>query len=764
MQIQASPQDFGAQVGQSAEKLGSTLEQAGTETVGTAGQYQQRQNNIKIDGAYYSLLAQHNAKLAGDPSVPGDTGYFGLHGQAAVDARPALDQSLEDIRQNIRAGLDNDAQRLEFDQQSRRLAMNTTSRIDSKYEMESNNAAQLSNDFGAAARNRSVAIDPYNTENLQHQLADDDVKQRAQAALKGADPNTPEGAAVYAGFVQHGRQNLFRTDAVAMGNLNPVDAVKFLNENRGEFDPEMWRQLTDQFKTGADRQAVAAGVAGVVGHPVSASGINGGSNTGPIANPSLPPEAQKFLPALSGGEGNYASPAPTGDRSGQPIANNRYQFLRATWNGAASAAGVDVGDTSPQAQDTVAWDHARAVYKANTGGNLQADIAAGGNEAKIAGALNKVWPSLPGGSEQNTTLAQFSARLGSGPGGAPAPSSPHSPAPYGLEFTQMQTAREQAATQFPNRPDLQRQMIDGVWQDIQQTNTLQAKYEAEQAKQLRDTQQAAGNTFLKQILTDPKSLDLPALEASPLTWEQKNDLYNVAQAHLKETATDREAKTYGSGFWSAYQQVHSTDPATRINDPSQLWSRGGPNGDLSLAGIDKLTQEITSSKTPEGASNNKTVENYLSAAHVAISGHGMFNGQRDAVGEMNFARFIPSAFAEIEKEKQAGMSPAMMMQKGGALDQLVKQSTRSPQQMMRDMMGDNNPELPGAAPGTAPAAPAPPDLTTAAGISAAYKAGHFGVGPQAYDRATAELQRRGLAKAPVAVAPAPTVPTAPTAP
>lgn len=743
---QASPNEAGAQIGQAAEGLGAKLVQAGAETVGTAEQYQVRANNIAVDKSYYDYQAQVNAKLAGDPKDPNDHGYFGLHGQAAVDARPALDQSLEDIRQSMKSNLGNQAQQLEFDSQTKRLSMYTAQRIDSKFEQEFNNAAIQSNQAGAAVRARSAAIDPYNTDHIQALLTDDAAKADAKSALMGANPNTPEGAAIFANNRTQGRQAIFESVAVSRGNLNPSDAVSFLAANKDEFAPEVWRNLTDQFKTGADRQAVAAGV----------SSVMGGANTGPVVNKSLPPEAQRLLPALSGGEGNYGSPAPAGDKSGQPIPNNRYQFLRATWQTAAPAAGVDPNDHSPPAQDAVAWQHAQDVYKANTGGNLQADIAAGGNEAKISAALNKVWPSLPGGKEQNTTLPQFTARMAGS-------TNAHDPAPYGLEFQQMQTARDKATALFPNRPDLQRQMVDGVWQEIQQTNTLQAKYEAEQAKGLRDAQQAAGNTFIKQIMTDPKSLDLPALQASPLTWEQKNDLYNIAQRQLKETASDHDAKTYGPGFWSAYQQVHSTDPSNKINDPSQLWSRGGPNGDLSLAGIEKLTQEITSSKTPEGASYSKTVEDYLSAAHVAISGHGMFGGQRDATGEMNFARFIPSAFAEIEKERQAGMSPAMMMKKGGALDQLVQQSTRSPAQMMKDMLGDNNPDLPGsetpsgAAP--APTARVPIDLTTPAGITSAYKAGHFGVGPGAYDKAAAELQRRGFVKLPPAPVPAPSAPT-----
>lgn len=134
----------------------------------------------------------------------------------------------------------------------------------------------------------------------------------------------------------------------------------------------------------------------------------------PVADTTLPTEAQAFLPVLAGGEqtaAGYNSPPPAGDRSTTPFPS-RYQFLSSTWNEQAPAAGVDVNDRSPQAQDRVAWNYARNTYATNTGGrDLQADLAQGGHEQQIAASLNKVWPSLPGGSQQNTDPATWQARM-----------------------------------------------------------------------------------------------------------------------------------------------------------------------------------------------------------------------------------------------------------------------------------------------------------------------------------------------------------------
>jgi hypothetical protein len=321
----------------------------------------------------------------------------------------------------------------------------------------------------------------------------------------------------------------------------------------------------------------------------------------------------------------------------------------------------------------------------------------------------------------------------------------------------MQQAWTNARQLFPNDLAAQRQMAEGVWQQIQQTNTLQAKYEAEQAKATRDAQQAAGKTFLSQIDADPKSLDMAALEKSPLSWEQRNDLYNIAQTRLKETAMGRDAMEHGPGFWPAYQAVHSTDLATKISDPSQLWARGGPNGDLTLPDIKQLTTEIEGTRTPEGKSEGEIRTQNLAAAHIAISGHGLMGGARDAIGEANFGRYLTVALPELDAMR-GKLTPAQIWAKDGPMDQLKQQFMRTPAQLSADMLGQNNPDLAvaGGQPGTPAPAKAAVDLSTVPGIVSAYKSGYFGLGPAAYDKAAAELQKRGLAKPPAAAPSAPT--------
>lgn len=745
MDIRASPADFGAGVGQATEALGQTGVAAAGEGLGLADQMQRVHNNVAVDNAFTVHQQNVNNILYGDPAHPEVPGYYGLHGQAALEAKPGVVQALEDSRASIAAGLQNQMQTLGFNEASRRLNMNSLNGVGAHYEQEFGRWGIESQTAAIDAKARDVGLNYNNEVNFQHNVADAVTAANAKSALSGADPNTPDGAAVFANNRAQAAQTLYTARAVGMGTANPSAGLAFVQGNPDKFDAETLHRLTDEFKGGADKAAVAGGISATMATPLPASG--GGASASPAAIKS----------AILGQEGGTATSVSVDGAVGPG------QILPATFQQYAKA-GESIGNPA----DNKAVSGRIIDDLSQKFGGDPARIAVGyfsgpGNVAPAGSATPWITDTKDGNGKSVSSYVQdVTARLGIGGGaggaaggaGGASGGGAHDPAPYGAEFARMQQAREHAAAYFPDRPDLQRQMTEGVWQEIQQTNVLQAKYEAEQAKQLRDSQQAAGQGFIKQILTDPKSMDPSALANDPsLTWEQKNDLFNVAQKHLREVAGGKEAQDYGPGFWSAYQQVHAdpSDP-NRIADLGQLWKRGGPNGDLSLAGINVLTQEIQGTRTPEGAAEGQAKKAWFDAAHIAISGHGMMGGARDPVGEMNFAHFLTAALPELEHEKAAGMTLGQSLAAGSPLDKLMGSFKRSPADMMRDMLGSNNPDLPGA---SAPAGAAPVDLSTAAGITAAYKAGHFGAGPAAYDKATAELQRRGFVKvAPVVPAPA----------
>jgi muramidase (phage lysozyme) len=106
-------------------------------------------------------------------------------------------------------------------------------------------------------------------------------------------------------------------------------------------------------------------------------------------------------------------------------AAGRYQFCSFTWASLKSQYGFS--DFSPQNQDRGAI---ALIRQAGALSNIKA-----GDWQGAAAKLNRIWPSLPGGSQQNRSLAQslsyFNSALAvySGGGATPAPSDNSTPAP-----------------------------------------------------------------------------------------------------------------------------------------------------------------------------------------------------------------------------------------------------------------------------------------------------------------------------------------------
>lgn len=104
-QINATPDDFGAQVAQAGQNLGNAGQK-------TAGMLQDIKNETDVNDAYY--------KSAFPAITDATQKYRSLQGKAAVDALPAYLQQLEDIRTQQRDQLANPAQQRMFDSMARK--------------------------------------------------------------------------------------------------------------------------------------------------------------------------------------------------------------------------------------------------------------------------------------------------------------------------------------------------------------------------------------------------------------------------------------------------------------------------------------------------------------------------------------------------------------------------------------------------------------------------------------------------------------------
>lgn len=133
-------------------------------------------------------------------------------------------------------------------------------------------------------------------------------------------------------------------------------------------------------------------------------GVGNGASATNTADTSMSTEQRAFLDTLSMGEGKgYDAANPNSSARG------RYQFLGSTDAEVSRQTGITGID--PVSQDRKAWFLASTTYLRNTGRDLANDLRSGGHDQDITNGLKGVWPSLPGGSQQNTTPEQFSARM-----------------------------------------------------------------------------------------------------------------------------------------------------------------------------------------------------------------------------------------------------------------------------------------------------------------------------------------------------------------
>ena len=143
------------------------------------------------------------------------------------------------------------------------------------------------------------------------------------------------------------------------------------------------------------------------GHAVG--GMHGGGVGGAIAgkavNASLTAPMRGLLDSIadkeSGGRYNAKNPGST--------AYGRYQFINSTWADVSKATGLT--ERTPENQDKNAAYLAARTYKAMTGRDLNTDLQDPSKAGAINNALNKVWPSLAGGSQQLTSQGDFAKRL-----------------------------------------------------------------------------------------------------------------------------------------------------------------------------------------------------------------------------------------------------------------------------------------------------------------------------------------------------------------
>ena len=742
--INANPSEFGGLIGQGEQKLGAGAEQAGNELFNTAVQVQQRHNEVAVDGAFNQLQQKNLSRLFGDPNDSNNKGYFALRGRDAMDAQAPTVAGMESDRDEIANGLQNSAQRLLFEQQSRRMNMYQQESIGRHAALQSSVWDQQTQQAAEAIKLRAIGANPFDNGDFLHNLADGEFSAKKKAASAGGGPDIIQDAA------DKFHQNAYAQRALAMAGTNPTAALQFLQTNQKEFAPQTFDALQSRFQNDHEKGAVAGAAQNVIGGAPGSTSQTAPSNA--IAG------------AIKGQEGSSAS-----DVSGKG-ARGEWQIMPATFSQYAQPGESIVRKADNEAVGRRIIDDYTQKYNGDPARVAVAYFSGPGNVAPAGSPTPWIedkndGPGGKGGTATSAYVRGVLGRLGQqspttgapGPAlqGAQGPVAQHTPEAFTAEQDMVNRAWTEAQSKFPDRPDLQRQVVGLVYEHIQQANVLQAKYEAEQAKQTRDNQEAAGQNIIKTLMTQPDKFDPKMIANDPsLTWEQKEHLWNISQQHFNGEGA-HDVKTYGTGFYDLYRSVHAPegDP-TRVTDPSQLWGHVGSNGDLTLAGVEKLTQEIQGRRSPEGESESEMRKQFLSNARSQITGSNDGLHLRDPKGDELFLKFMAQALPAYDEGRKKGLSAAQLLDPSSKdyVGASVSTFKRPMAVWVKDMMEQNEPGV-AAAPAAAGTGAAAPDLNSREGIVAAFRAGKLSRAD-----AAAALVSKGFAAAPAAPAPAPPTP------
>lgn len=114
----ATADAFGGAEGEALGRLGQTLERAGSSLAERVIEQQNLFNVTAAQEAANNFNAGVNNLLYGNPDKPGDVGFIGAQGRTAMDMWPTVRDNLRTLREEQRKVLQNNPQRLRFDNET----------------------------------------------------------------------------------------------------------------------------------------------------------------------------------------------------------------------------------------------------------------------------------------------------------------------------------------------------------------------------------------------------------------------------------------------------------------------------------------------------------------------------------------------------------------------------------------------------------------------------------------------------------------------
>ncbi len=403
-----------------------------------------------------------------------------------------------------------------------------------------------------------------------------------------------------------------------------------------------------------------------------------------------------------------------------------------------------------------------APYNGNRARAAKAISGNGGNPDAPASAFSSMWINKFNGTKGATgPLPMFASSPGFAPGGYAASTDPEAPpvmpdsiaSPVASPISASQseaaepTLMQQAApaTQVPPPAPVEQEQpqrspeadvyarieASGASDQVKAHAFAQAhQYFAEQKvateqdqNNKKDRSERVNGTYTARVLNgdvSPQILSQVANDPNLLPETKWTLTRAIREESTRAGGGDKDAKTYGPGFYKALQGVTAdrNDP-NRIGDVNEIWRRAGPGGDLTFEGANKLVElKRQGERTPNDAAVNSTRASLLKYAHGEMSFDDPDHFMPDKKGETLFnGTFVPKFEAAYDQWIKDGKNPWDFLTQDN-VDKL-RAGIRPKGEMEADRVAAEKGGPAEASPDSTTATAATPTASTSAGAPAA---------------------------------------------
>ena len=727
------PGAFGGVEAGALRQGGAEIERGADEATQAAIIQQQRFNDHAVTDAVNQLQTRAEALTYGDSSDPSaPRGLYSLKGYDAMKAGPQVSQQINQVRDDITGGLQNDAQRLSFQQQTTRYLQYKRAEIASHIDRESTQYG-INAETAAISAAGTIAGNNYaSDENVGSALKDAMLHGSKQAILTYGHPPGPDAPQEeqdnYRNLMsQQGRKAAgYVVQRAVMGAqaADPINGAargaEILDKFGSLIDPDMRETLRAHVASKADDAAVAGVAAGIpiTGGTAPRAPIGADSSAraasvrdGLIARGLDKDTATAFAAnALHESDANpQTGPGDGGAAHGLFMwRDDRLKAFQDTHGGLLPE------QTSLDTQLDFAMSELRGSEAPAMAGIEQANGPAG-KAAAVSTLYLRPKDTVAEEQRRGATATQLA-------GTAPGPPSPqqtapaqHNAAPFSAEADVMADTRARAHAAFPNRPDLAERVIRQKWEEIQQTNLLEAKFEAEQQKAKRDAEEAWGMNIMTTLRSDPTKFD-PGMvwstqgAGASIDWEKREQMSRVVEYQLSQAGVPNTAP-YGQGYSNVFKSITAgADGPDAVHSMRDIWSRAGPGGDLTLLGASKLSEVFNMvHKNPDEAGVRVLESSMLDYAKGQLWKPVELAGIKNQAGLNRYnGQFVPSFISGFEKWRDQHPDNPFGYLNQDTVDKLLAPLRLNPTQEALERLSETGGQLPGQQEPEGTPMPAPP--------------------------------------------------------